>query len=476
MRERCLFVRHSEDPNVAVFLREKLSQFIGPHGHTLLLCPRAEVERTRNYTVLAPPEGMDVGSYQKLGIQFAIEQGFQIVCLLEPEHDSDPVDIIDKLEEIRSKPDIAALYASRKKEKTYSLLRIGRSILRRVHNFLVGVPLQDLHSAFRFYRLSFLNKLPFEQNSDGRLFLVELTIQHVIAGFRIEETSSTELYPKHKPSFSYGWSILRLSILQRVQRLGILYDTRFDLTPENLHYVSKFDFPSSHSFALEAVPNGGKLLILGSGPADLVKPFKTRTTRITALDQYVAPDLKYVCNDARACNLDDVKDFDELKSDEPYAAVLALDIIEHLRSPENFLTALRESLCTTGAKVVITTPNIGFLPIRLMLLLGQFNYGKRGILDRTHTRLFTFRSMRKLLEQEGFRVISEKGVPAPFPLAIGRGSIADALLAFNLALIQLMRGMFSFQIYVEAVPLPTVKQLLRQAEGRVEVNRREALL
>ena len=51
-----------------------------------------------------------------------------------------------------------------------------------------------------------------------------------------------------------------------------------------------------------------------------------------------------------------------------------------------------------------------------MLLLGQFNYGKRGILDLTHTRLFTFASFRRLFEQGGFRVVDSarhsRAVPA----------------------------------------------------------------
>ena len=49
------------------------------------------------------------------------------------------------------------------------------------------------------------------------------------------------------------------------------------------------------------------------------------------------------------------------------------------------------SSTTRRKTLVLTTPNIAFVVQRLMLLLGQFNYGKAGILDRTHTRLFTFR-------------------------------------------------------------------------------------
>ena len=74
------------------------------------------------------------------------------------------------------------------------------------------------------------------------------------------------------------------------------------------------------------------------------------------------------------------------------------------------------------------TGNVGFLVTRLMLLLGQFNYGKRGILDMTHTRLFTFTSLRRLLEQSGFRIVVTKGVPGPFPLAMGGSPLSRMLV------------------------------------------------
>ena len=63
----------------------------------------------------------------------------------------------------------------------------------------------------------------------------------------------------------------------------------------------------------------------------------------------------------------------------------------------------------------MTTANIGFMATRLMLLFGQFNYGKKGILDATHTRLFTFRSLRELLTQSDYKIVEMRGIPAPFP-------------------------------------------------------------
>src|ERR1019366_5225708 len=97
-----------------------------------------------------------------------------------------------------------------------------------------------------------------------------------------------------------------------------------------------------------------------------------------------------------------------------------------------------------------TTPNVGFLVQRLMLLLGQFNYGKAGILDRTHTRLFTFRTARHLLQDAGFRIKATRGVPAPFPKVLGDGPLGKAAVAVNLALIKLSKTLFSYQIFIEA--------------------------
>src|SRR5439155_18675001 len=117
--------------------------------------------------------------------------------------------------------------------------------------------------------------------------------------------------------------------------------------------------------------------------------------------------------------------------------ILLLDIIEHLRSPERFLDSLRYSKAGDGnVKLIVSTGNIGFFLTRLALVFGWFNYGPRGILDLTHTRLFTFATMRNLLEQSGYQIEEVRGVRAPFPLAFGEGMLANIALAINKVLIK----------------------------------------
>jgi len=106
---------------------------------------------------------------------------------------------------------------------------------------------------------------------------------------------------------------------------------------------------------------------------------------------------------------------------------------------------------------------VAFLVTRLMLLLGFFNYGSRGILDLTHTRLFTFSTFRDLFEQAGYRIDEVKGVPAPFALALGDGAMTRFLLAINKLLIHLSRSLFSYQIFMVVRPLPSLEWLLDRA-------------
>ena len=142
--------------------------------------------------------------------------------------------------------------------------------------------------------------------------------------------------------------------------------------------------------------------------------------------------------------------------------MLLLDIIEHLRFPERFLDDLRRGAGSLDdrPRILVTTGNVVFFVVRLQALLGRFNYGKRGILDMTHTRLYTFKTLRHLFEQCGFRVDRIEGIPAPFPLALGDNGLSRVLLRLNAILIRVAPGLFSYQIFAVMTPSPTVDALL----------------
>src|SRR5262249_34404770 len=159
------------------------------------------------------------------------------------------------------------------------------------------------------------------------------------------------------------------------------------------HYEPKLGYASSHTYALEAVPDGSRVMDLGAGPGHLARELVEKRCSVTLVDR-LPPTQGPRGTEGMGRDLDsDPLELDLSRVD----VLLLLDVIEHLREPERFLTALRRNLDHRPRTLVLTTPNVAFVIQRLMLLAGQFNYGKAGILDRTHTRLLTFRSLPRVL-------------------------------------------------------------------------------
>lgn len=150
---------------------------------------------------------------------------------------------------------------------------------------------------------------------------------------------------------------------------------------------------------------------------------------------------------------------------EKFDYILALDVIEHLKCPEDFLDQLRALAARTGAHVILTTANIGFIVMRLSLLLGRFEYGKRGILDLTHTRLFTFNTMRRAMRAAGFEIDRSEGIVVPIPFIFGASRLSRVILSINRLLVRVRPTLFGFQILIVARPRPTLATLLASAKA-----------
>jgi hypothetical protein len=119
--------------------------------------------------------------------------------------------------------------------------------------------------------------------------------------------------------------------------------------------------------------------------------------------------------------------------------------------------------------VIITTGNVGFILMRLSLLLGRFEYGRRGILDITHTRLFTFNTLRRALRAACFTFEHVEGIPPPLPFVLGSSSIlARGSMAMAKALARGCPRLFGFQCLIVAQARPTLETLLMHAHEAAE--------
>ena len=100
--------------------------------------------------------------------------------------------------------------------------------------------------------------------------------------------------------------------------------------------------------------------------------------------------------------IDNEKSFDGLIN---YNAILFLDVLEHLQNPWAVIKGAMTVLQPSGT-IHIVVPNIGHISVVRRLLQGRFEYSDCGIMDRTHLRWFTPRSLTQLLEEASFEEIT----------------------------------------------------------------------
>jgi len=341
--------------------------------------------------------------------------------------------------------------------------RIGNRLLTAYQNFILRAQLSEFHTAYKAYTVDLLRRIPFELNSNVFHFDTEIIIQFLRARARIAEVPIPTHYGDEicrVNGLRYALDVVNASTVARLQDYGLVYRRNFDvaaLAPDNRHYLPKLDFPSTHTAALAEVPAGATVLDFGCGPGHLCAALHARGCRVIGVDQF-RPAEAAAFDEFFVTDLN-VEPFPRSLRD--VQVVLLLDIVEHLGSPEKFCAELRRHAQENPAlKVVISTGNIGFVVTRLMLLLGQFNYNKRGILDLTHTRLFTFASLRRLLKESGFVIEKETGIPAPVPLVVRGPRRQKFLMGLQAGLIKVWRRLFAYQIFVVARPLPTLDTLL----------------
>lgn len=88
---------------------------------------------------------------------------------------------------------------------------------------------------------------------------------------------------------------------------------------------------------------------------------------------------------------------------ERYDFIVCADVLEHLSRPEQVLAACRQLLKPDG-RVLISVPNAGYIGLIAELLEGEFLYREEGLLDRTHLRFFTRRSLARFLGEHRWAI------------------------------------------------------------------------
>jgi 2-polyprenyl-3-methyl-5-hydroxy-6-metoxy-1,4-benzoquinol methylase len=223
---------------------------------------------------------------------------------------------------------------------------------------------------------------------------------------------------------------------------------------ETPRYPFKPDPWSSHAVILRwsGPGHGRRLLDVGAADGLLSRQFTAAGWRVTALEGDPGAARLALPHCERVIVVDLDRQLPTL--DGPFDLIVCGDVLEHLRDPLGVLRALTRHL-SPGGQILISVPNVAHLWIRLNLLIGRFEYADRGILDRTHLRFFTWRSLLRLLGHADLRVVRRTVTPVPLHQVVPprwHGRALTALHALAAAAARACPRLLGYQFVVLATP------------------------
>lgn len=93
-----------------------------------------------------------------------------------------------------------------------------------------------------------------------------------------------------------------------------------------------------------------------------------------------------------------------------FDCIIFNDVLEHLVDPYSALI-MAKNLLDTGGVIVASIPNIRHWPEFVdYAWRGNWNYRDDGVLDRTHLRFFTQKSITRTVENCGYELITMQGI------------------------------------------------------------------
>ena len=114
--------------------------------------------------------------------------------------------------------------------------------------------------------------------------------------------------------------------------------------------------------------------------------------------------------------------------DEQFDCIVFNDILEHVVDPWAALRAAIPHLSASGT-VVASIPNVRNIKVVLRLVvLGDWTYTDMGVLDRTHVRFFTRRTIRSFFTDCGFVVGRLEGINPVGPDLVRSWGVSRVLL------------------------------------------------
>jgi len=192
----------------------------------------AAMARRLGLTVEVHERNRGYGGNQKTCYQLALAHGAEVVVMLHPDYQYNPLLVTP----------IATMVAYGVYDLALGSRILGggalaggmprykyvfNRLLTIFQNFVMGANLSEYHTGFRAYSKDLLTTLPYQRNSEDFVFDNQVLAQALMAGARIGEISCpTRYFPEastinFRRSMVYGLGVLKTSLLFRLAKWGI---------------------------------------------------------------------------------------------------------------------------------------------------------------------------------------------------------------------------------------------------------------
>jgi glycosyltransferase involved in cell wall biosynthesis len=408
-------------------------------------------------TIVRHLKNLGYGGNQKAGYQLAMEHGLDIVVLLHGDGQYAPECLPDMVAPLE-RGEADAVFGSRmmipgeaRRGGMPAYKWAGNRILTRIENTLLGSHLSEFHSGYRAYSVAALAGVPFPSNTDGFDFDTQIIVQLLDRGRRIVEIPIPTYYGDeicYVDGVKYARDVVRDVVQYRLSRVG--FGTQ-QWVPASSEYDLKESEGTSHTALIDMLKDAAPKRVLdvgcsGGRLAERLRDFGHHVTGVDSVevdgvrdrvDEFVLGDLEHGIPAAVGNGFD---------------VVIAADVIEHVADPRRLLRQMIDVLAGDG-ELLISTPNFCHWYPRMRVATGMFDYDRRGILDDTHLRFFSRRSLLRTVHSTGLEVLELRYTGLPFDvLSSGQSLRARIGRRVDRSLVKLRPTLFGYQFVLRTRP------------------------
>ncbi|NEV94014.1 class I SAM-dependent methyltransferase [Psychroflexus sp. YR1-1] len=162
---------------------------------------------------------------------------------------------------------------------------------------------------------------------------------------------------------------------------------------------------------LEFFPEDAKTVLdVGCGEGVFVKQIKDKYATETWGIEYMEIHGEKARKILDKVFIGECEKFIEELPDNYFDVIYFNDVLEHLIDPYSVLENMKKKLTPNG-QIISSIPNIRYHSAMISLVLKKdWKYQESGVMDHTHLRFFTKKSIKRMYEDLGFKIIMHKGI------------------------------------------------------------------